>query len=166
MNYFIKTNDKKFFGQKRDISYEPKGEQKLKLDLFKKLGPFTLGEKLGEGTFGVVRLGIHSKTEEKVAIKILDKRKILEKKDRISIEREIKILKYLYHENIIQLYSSIFTKTSIFLIMEYAPGKELFEYITKKRRLSEYESSRLYLQILSGINYLSKNNICHRDIKP
>lgn len=166
MNYLLKTKDKKIIGQKRDISYDPRKEQKLKLELYKTLGPFTLGEKLGEGTFGVVRLGIHSKTGEKVAVKILDKNKILEKKDRISIEREIKILKYLHHENIIQLYSSIQTKSSIFLIMEYAPGKELFDYISKKRRLSELESSNLYLQVLSGINYLSKNNICHRDIKP
>lgn len=166
MNYLLKTKDKKNIGQKRDISYDPRNKQKLKLELYKTLGPFTLGEKLGEGTFGVVRLGIHSKTGEKVAVKILDKNKILEKKDRISIEREIKILKYLHHENIIQLYSSIQTKSSIFLIMEYAPGKELFDYITKKRRLSEFESSNFYLQVLSGINYLSKNNICHRDIKP
>ena len=166
MNYLLKTKDKKNIGQKRDISYDPRKEQKLKLELYKTLGPFTLGEKLGEGTFGVVRLGIHSKTGEKVAVKILDKNKILEKKDRISIEREIKILKFLHHENIIQLYSSIQTKSSIFLIMEYAPGKELFDYISKKRRLSEFESSNFYLQVLSGINYLSKNNICHRDIKP
>lgn len=166
MNYLLKTKDKKNIGKKRDISYDPRNEQKLKLELYKTLGPFTLGEKLGEGTFGVVRLGIHSKTGEKVAVKILDKNKILEKKDRISIEREIKILKYLHHENIIQLYSSIQTKSSIFLIMEYAPGKELFDYISKKRRLSEFESCNFYLQVLSGINYLSKNNICHRDIKP
>lgn len=88
MNYLLKTKDKKNIGQKRDISYDPRKEQKLKLELYKTLGPFTLGEKLGEGTFGVVRLGIHSKTGEKVAVKILDKNKILEKKIELALKEK------------------------------------------------------------------------------
>ncbi|MCQ2818467.1 MAG: protein kinase, partial [archaeon] len=73
------------------------------------ISQFMLGEKLGEGTFGVVRLATHVITGEKVAVKILDKQKILEEADKVRIEREIKILKNLRHNNIIHLYSVIQT---------------------------------------------------------
>lgn len=132
----------------------------------KSLNQFVLGEKLGEGMFGKVRLGTHILTGEKVAIKLLEKMKILEQADKIRVEREIKILKQLKHNNIIQLYSVIQTSTTIYLIMEYSPGKELFEYIVSKRRLAESEALEFFQQILSGVDYMHKNRICHRDLKP
>lgn len=49
--------------------------------------------------------------------------------------REIHILKLVRHPNIVHLYEIIETSRQLFLIMEYAPGGELFDYIVKKRRL-------------------------------
>ncbi|MCQ2816547.1 MAG: protein kinase [archaeon] len=131
-----------------------------------KLGPYLIGKKLGQGTFGLVRLGTHIKTGEKVAIKILEKSKILESSDKARVEREIKILKILRHKNIIQLYSVIHTISSIYLVMEYAEGHELFDYIIKKSRLEEAEASKIFQDIISGIEYLHKLKIVHRDLKP
>ena len=132
----------------------------------KNIGQFILGEKLGEGTFGVVRLATHILTGEKVAVKILEKRKILEEADVTRIEREIKILKLLHHNNIVQLYSVTQTSTTIYLIMEYASGKELFDYIILKKRLPEVEACKFYQQIISGVDYLHKLKVVHRDLKP
>lgn len=132
----------------------------------KSLDQFVLGEKLGEGMFGKVRLGTHILTGEKVAIKLLEKMKILEQADKVRVEREIKILKQLKHNNIIQLYSVIQTSTTIYLVMEYSPGKELFEYIVNKRRLQEGEACEFFQQVVSGVDYMHKNRICHRDLKP
>ena len=132
----------------------------------KSLSQFVMGQKLGEGMFGKVRLATHILTGEKVAIKILEKAKILEQADKIRVEREIRILKQLKHTNIIQLYSVIQTTTTIYLVMEYSPGKELFDYIVNKRRLSESESCEFFQQIVSGVDYMHKNRICHRDLKP
>ena len=123
-------------------------------------------KKLGEGTFGVVVLAIHKITNEKVAIKILEKEKIIDKTDMNRIKKEIEILKQLRHNNIVHLYNVIETSTHIYLIMEYINGVELFDYIIKKRRIDELESCKLYQQIISGIEYLGKLNIVHRDIKP
>lgn len=131
-----------------------------------KLGPYLLGKKLGQGTFGLVRLGTHIKTGEKVAIKILEKSKILETSDKERVEREIKILKILRHKNIIQLYSVIHSLTSIYLVMEYAEGHELFDYIIKNNRLDEAEACKFYQEIISGIEYLHNLKIVHRDLKP
>jgi 5'-AMP-activated protein kinase catalytic alpha subunit len=127
---------------------------------------FILKDKLGEGTFGIVRLGINKQTNEKVAIKIMDKLKILQYEDKTRVEREIKILKCLRHPNIVHLYNVIQSDKSIYLIMEYISGKELFDYITTKKKLDEIEACKFYQQIISGIEYMNKLKIVHRDIKP
>ena len=84
---------------------------------------------LGEGTFGKVKLGIHTITKEKVAIKILEKDKIQDQMDVDRIAREIKILKKIRHQRVIQLYQIIETEQDLYLIMEHANAGELFEYI-------------------------------------
>ena len=127
---------------------------------------FIMKEKLGEGTFGKVRLGINNQTEEEVAIKILDKKKIIREKDKIRLDKEIKILKSLRHPNIVHLYADIQTKTNIYLIMEYIKGIELLHYISSNSNLNEEEACFYFRQIISAIEYLHKLKIAHRDIKP
>ena len=107
-----------------------------------------------------MRLGIHQITHEKVAIKILEKDKIKEQADVTRVMREIQILKIVRHPNIVQLYEIIETSRQLFLIMEYAPGGELFDYIVKKKRVQDKEACRFLHQILAGIEYLHKNKIC------
>lgn len=151
---------------KRPKSSKPSPNPSTSTSDSKNIGQFIMGEKLGEGTFGKVKKGTHILTGEKVAIKILEKSRILEKADKIRVEREIKILKMLKHKYIVELYSVIQTSTTIFLIMELSQGKELFDYIVKKKRLDEAEASQFFAQIISSVNYLHKLNICHRDLKP
>ena len=127
---------------------------------------FIIKEQLGEGTFGKVRLGINRQTEEKVAIKILDKKRIIKERDKKRIEKEIKILKSLRHPNIVHLYSDIEINSKIYLIMEYIKGKELIKYISSNSKLTEEESCFFFRQIISAIEYLHKLKIAHRDIKP
>ena len=127
---------------------------------------FTLTKKLGEGTFGTVRLGINVETGEQVAVKILEKVKILQLEDKTRVENEIKILKCLRHANIVHLYSVVQTDTAIYLIMEYIHGKELFDYIIENRKLDELEACKFFQQIISGVEYLHKLKVVHRDLKP
>ena len=127
---------------------------------------FTLTKKLGEGTFSIVRLGINKQTNEKVAIKEMLKNKIIENNDKNRLEREIKILKKIRHPNIINLYNIIQTEKKYYLITEYIEGKELFDYIIKKRKLQEIEACKFYQQLINGIEYLHKLKIVHRDLKP
>ena len=96
----------------------------------------------------------------------MEKSRIVQKEDKIRIDREIKVLKNLRHPNIVHLYSVIETEEKIYLIMEYAKGKELFDYIVNKKKLSENESCLFFQQIISGIEYLHKIKYVHRDIKP
>ena len=72
-----------------------------------------------------------------MAIKILEKSRIKDKKDIERISREIKILKKVRHPNIIQLYEIIETEKELYMIMEFCKGGELFDYIVRHTRLSE-----------------------------
>lgn len=79
-----------------------------------------------------------------MAVKILEKSKITEDADVERVSREIKILKMIRHPNIIQLYEIIETPRQLYLIMEYASGGELFDYIVANTRLKERDASKFF----------------------
>lgn len=127
---------------------------------------FIMGEKLGQGTFGKVRLATHIVTGEKVAIKILEKDKIYQQEDKERVEKEIKILKMIRHNNLIQVYQVIQTPTLIYIVMEYSPGKDMFNYIVNNKKFREDEACHFFQQLIEGVDFCHKMKICHRDLKP
>lgn len=130
------------------------------------IGHYVLGKALGEGTFGKVKVGTHILTGEKVAVKILEKSRIVEPADVERVSREIHILKRIRHRNVIQLFEVIDTPRHIFLIMEYSGGGELFDYIVKHQRVREHEAARFFHEICDGVEYLHSMYVTHRDLKP
>lgn len=131
-----------------------------------KIKDYRIGQTLGIGSFGKVKLAVHEPTGRKVAIKIMNKAKMIEINMYEKSIKEISILKSIIHPHIIRLYEVIDTPSDIYIIMEYVTGGELFDYITQKGRISEDESRRLFQQIISGMEYCYINRICHRDLKP
>ena len=129
---------------------------------------FNYEKKLGEGRFGKVRLAFHKLTNEKVAIKIIDKNQIKFKEQRQRIDTEISILKELNHHNISKLYSIIENDERIYLIQEYINGNDLNFFINKKEKpiVREQMICNYFRQIISAVEYLHKLGISHRDIKP
>ena len=125
-----------------------------------------VGKTIGEGTFGKVKLGHHILTGERVAIKILEKDKIKDPGDAERVSREIKILRQVRHPNIVQLFEIIETPKQFYLIMEYANGGELFEFIVQNGKIKETLACKLFLQVLAGLEYLHILGISHRDLKP
>jgi 5'-AMP-activated protein kinase catalytic alpha subunit len=110
-----------------------------------KIGNYLIKKTLGQGTFGKVKLGVYLPTEEKVAIKILEKDRIIEKDDEIRVKREFDMLALFNHPNVI-LVAEIFESTdSFYSVMEYCEGGELFNYIVKNRRLSDEESAFFFI---------------------
>lgn len=131
-----------------------------------KIKDYRIGQTLGIGSFGKVKLAVHEPTGKKVAIKIMNKGKMKAINMYEKSIKEISILKSIVHPHIIRLYEVIDTPSDIYIIMEYVTGGELFDYITQKGRISEDESRRLFQQIISGMEYCYINRICHRDLKP
>ena len=152
-------NNELYEKKERDnIIYKPNNKNN-------KIGNYQIIKTMGEGTFGKVKLGIHIPTNEKVAIKILEKSKIEDNDDLKCINREISFLKTLNHINIISLYEIIENSEYYYLIMEYAEN-DLFSYIVENNYLSEEISSLFYYQLINAIEYIHKNKIAHRDLKP
>ncbi|CAG0879801.1 unnamed protein product [Cyprideis torosa] len=131
-----------------------------------KVGHYFLGETLGVGTFGKVKIGTHDVTGHKVAVKILNREKIKDLDVVNKIKREIQNMKVFRHPHIIKLYQVISTPSDIFMVMEYVSGGELFDYIVRHGRLKESEARRFFQQIVSGVAHCHKHMIVHRDLKP
>ena len=93
------------------------------------LSDFDIKGIIGKGTFSIVKLGENKKTKEKVAIKIMQKNKILSKDDLIRIEREIEILKRLSHPNVIKIHKIFEDEKRYYIIMEFCENGELFNRI-------------------------------------
>ena len=130
------------------------------------IGDYIIKKTIGTGTFSIVKLGIHRITLKKVAIKILDKNKIESKDDLERIVREMQILTEMNHQNVIKVFKIYEEENNFSLIMEYCEEGELFNYIVKKQRLSEDETSYFFYQIINGIEYIHSKGIAHRDLKP
>lgn len=131
-----------------------------------KIGHYILGDTLGIGTFGKVKIATHQLTNHKVAVKILNRQKIKSLDVVSKIKREIQNLKLFRHPHIIKLYQVISTPTDIFMVMEYVSGGELFDYIVKHGKLKEPEARRFFQQIISGVDYCHRHMVVHRDLKP
>ncbi|CAK5034432.1 unnamed protein product [Meloidogyne enterolobii] len=126
---------------------------------------FEITAKLGSGTYGKVSLAFDHKTEREVAVKLIKKSAIENKQDLVRIRREIRIMSMLNHPNLIQIYEVFENKDKIILVMEYASGGELYDYVSKNGSLSEQEARRIFRQITSAVLYCHKNKVAHRDLK-
>ena len=131
-----------------------------------KIGNYQIKQTLGEGTFGKVKLGIYIPTNEKVAIKVIEKDRMTDKDDVIRLKREFDMLSKFNHPNVILVTEIFESADSYYSVMEYCELGELFNYIVDKKRLSENESSFFYYQIIQGLEYIHSLGIVHRDLKP
>ncbi|EWC48654.1 hypothetical protein DRE_01876 [Drechslerella stenobrocha 248] len=131
-----------------------------------RFGNYVLGQTLGEGEFGKVKLGWRKDGGVQVAIKLIRRDTLAPHPNRLSkIYREISILRTLSHPNIVRLFEMIENERHIGIILEYASGGELFDYILTHRYLKDPPACRLFAQLVSGVGYLHKMGIVHRDLK-
>lgn len=129
-------------------------------------GQYILGQTLGEGEFGKVKLGWKRDGSIQVAIKLIRRESLGSNPSRLpKIYREISILRDLSHPNIVRLHEMVETDKHIGIIMEYASGGELFDHILNNRYLKDNSARRLFAQLVSGVGYLHKKGIVHRDLK-
>lgn len=131
-----------------------------------KFGEYILGQTLGEGEFGKVKMGWKKDSTVQVAIKLIRKESLAGNATRLpKIYREIAILRELQHPNIVRLHEFVETERHMGIILEYASGGELFDYILNHRYLKDPSARRLFAQLVSGVGYLHRKGIVHRDLK-
>ena len=184
---FIKVEEAKMFDNKKyfcfSVVYPAKtrmyycdDEKQYKewIDNLKKATGYTnlldiydVKEKLGNGKFGLVKLGINKHTKEKVAIKIMNKKK-MDSSDIELMRTEIEILKICQHPNIIRLYDIFENIDYIYIIMEYCPGGDLFSYLEQRKfKISEERAAIIMNKICEAVFYFQTYfGVIHRDLKP
>ncbi|CAF3815713.1 unnamed protein product [Adineta steineri] len=129
---------------------------------------FDFKQTLGKGTYGKVKLALDKRKNEQVAIKTIKKSRIENPHDLARIRREIDFMTSLNHPYIIRIkegkgfYES---REKIILVMEYASGGELYDYLNRMKRIPESQARAIFRQIVSAVHFLHKNQIVHRDLK-
>lgn len=125
---------------------------------------YTFGQKLGQGSFGVVIEATHRETGKKWAIKKVNREKAGSSAVKL-LEREVSILKTVNHDHIIHLEEVFETPKRVYLVMELCEGGELREILQRRKRLSETETRHVIHSLAFAIAYLHKKDIVHRDLK-
>ncbi|XP_051771882.1 MAP/microtubule affinity-regulating kinase 3a isoform X2 [Ctenopharyngodon idella] len=133
-------------------------------DVHPLIGNYRLLKTIGKGNFAKVKLARHILTGSEVAIKMIDKTQ-LNPTSLQKLSREVTIMKNLNHPNIVKLFEVIETEKTLFLVMEYASGGEVFDYLVAHGRMKEKEARAKFRQIVSAVQYCHQKHIVHRDLK-
>ncbi|WOL08227.1 CBL-interacting protein kinase 5-like [Canna indica] len=126
---------------------------------------YELGRLLGKGAFAKVYHARSIATGQNVAIKVIDKEKVLRVGMIEQIKREISIMRRIRHPNIVQLYEVMANKNKIYFVMEYVKGGELFKKVAKGG-LKEDAARKYFQQLIEAIDFCHSRGVYHRDLKP
>ena len=131
-----------------------------------KMNFYKYGRLLGKGAFGKVNLSLHVLTGRLVAIKSINKSKLMNEKQRRKINLETTIMKTLSKSNnIVKIFETYETKKHYCIVMEYICAGDLLSYIKKRGKLTEQVAKFIFKQIVLSLQYIHSHNIVHRDIK-
>ncbi|EAY10122.1 CAMK family protein kinase [Trichomonas vaginalis G3] len=127
---------------------------------------YNIVKTIGKGGFSVVVLGVHQKTGQKVAIKIIDREEVSKQQIFCYLENELRLISRFDHPNIVKVYDIIYEEDIIMVVMEYLECGDLQKLVSQGIFFNCHEQITIALQILSALSYLHKRGIAHRDIKP
>ena len=144
----------------------------------KYVGPWIIGECVGKGASGHVKIAKHRRTGQLAAVKVLPlefafnshtslrTRQAKSDKQRLGIDREIVMMKLMNHPNIMRIYDVYEGERELYLILEYVEGGELFDFLVNRGKLAPLEALAYFKQIVYVLNYAHAFSIIHRDLKP
>ncbi|KAI9747997.1 MAG: hypothetical protein M1835_001924, partial [Candelina submexicana] len=123
------------------------------------VGNYTLGRLIGKGSFGKVYLASHKLTNgSKVVLKSANK-------DDSNLAREIHHHRQFLHPHIARLYEVIVTEKLVWLVLEYCPGDELYNYLLRNGPLPAEKVQKVFTQLVGAVSYVHNMSCVHRDLK-
>ncbi|XP_077367273.1 hormonally up-regulated neu tumor-associated kinase isoform X2 [Festucalex cinctus] len=132
----------------------------------KRVGAYLVGKMINKGSFAKVMEGLHIATGEKVAIKVINKKKARQDSYvQKNMKREPHIHQMIRHPNVVVLLETLETENSYYMVLELCGGGDLMERICDRKRLPEKEVRRYARQILSAVAHLHQHGVVHRDLK-
>ncbi|CAG8779251.1 2862_t:CDS:2 [Gigaspora margarita] len=131
------------------------------------IGHYAVLKLIGTGSFSEVKLAIDLENCREVAIKMISLKEMQDNEClKTGVSREIQILEYINHPNIVSLLDTIETPTHLCLVLEYIPGGELFDYVNDYyEKITEDEVKQIFYELVNTVSYLHESNIIHRDLK-
>lgn len=120
---------------------------------------------IGKGAFGKVTLGVHKLTGKYVAIKTIDKSYMKDDYSKRKVFQEVYILKKIRHSCVIRLLEVFESPKHFLMVMEYAGGGDLLQYVKQRKRLDEETTKAIFKQIVYGLGHCHCRSVLHRDIK-
>nr|AAF25838.1 serine/threonine kinase AIE1 [Mus musculus] len=130
------------------------------------INDFEIGRPLGRGKFGRVYLARLKENHFIVALKVLFKSEIEKEGLEHQLRREVEIQAHLQHPNILRLYNYFYDDTRIYLILEYAPGGELYKELQRHQKLDQQRTATIIQELSDALTYCHEKKVIHRDIKP
>eukprot|EP00002_Diphylleia_rotans_P033146 TRINITY_DN7018_c0_g1_i3.p1 TRINITY_DN7018_c0_g1~~TRINITY_DN7018_c0_g1_i3.p1 ORF type:complete len:485 (+),score=90.26 TRINITY_DN7018_c0_g1_i3:51-1505(+) len=129
------------------------------------IGKYRLGDTIGEGAYGKVKIGTHIETGVQYAVKSYDRTKI-SAEDLKRVEMEVKALEMLkYSDQVIKLVDHMEIGNMIYIVMELADDGDLLDFTDERGFIDEDVARPIFQQIVEGIYYCHQYNIIHRDLK-
>ena len=130
------------------------------------LGPYILGQCLGQGGFGAVYEATHRETGQRVAVKLLHGSKEMEPDAQNRFVREVAMLQKLQHQNIVQLFEAGLHESSIYCSMELVECGSLSEVLDARYSLPWHDAAEVALQVCEALDHAHQRGCIHRDLKP
>jgi len=129
-------------------------------------GDFVSLSHLGEGSVGSVTKVMHKTSGNIYALKAIDKQKIRDNGLSEQLLSEVKTQLTLVHPNLLRCFDYFEDTSTVFLILEFAGGGDLYRYLRQAGALSEPDAAHIFAQIVDGVRFLHEHGIIHRDLKP
>eukprot|EP00357_Protocruzia_adherens_P016342 CAMPEP_0115019946 /NCGR_PEP_ID=MMETSP0216-20121206/29784_1 /TAXON_ID=223996 /ORGANISM="Protocruzia adherens, Strain Boccale" /LENGTH=753 /DNA_ID=CAMNT_0002391589 /DNA_START=207 /DNA_END=2468 /DNA_ORIENTATION=+ len=148
--------------QERDTWYQLLIEESKSYNIKER---YEIGEQIGIGKFAVVHEAVDKHTDEKFAVKIINKARLCAQEKEL-LRSEISIMKVVHHPHVVSIRDVFDEKDKLYIVMELVQGGELFEAVIKRKFFPEDESREIIRQLLQTLAYLHQCGIIHRDLKP
>jgi serine/threonine protein kinase len=132
--------------------------------MHKKVGPYKLISKIGNGAFGTVFMGKHIPSKNKIAVKMIN-RKNLTNEHLLRLELEISCQRSVDCENVVKLLDCQKTEHNFYLILEYCKGGDLGNFLKKNGPIDEPICQKWMHQLVTAFKAMREKNIIHRDLK-
>ena len=136
----------------------------------KQIGKYQVKEFLGRGGMGEVYRAVHPNLERDVAIKMIHSLAASTPRVVDRFQREAKVVATLRHPGIVQVYDFDVEASTLYMVMEYIPGKNLQQHLNTLRSqgtwLSLAEALRMFQLITEAVAYAHGHGVIHRDLKP